>query len=1312
MAVTAQAESALSWLDFNTSDGLDMDREAVVEVIRSDGDGIVGRISIPGAWLEPVVVGENSFMQLSIPGFGFTDVIGAPRLPVVRSLLAVPDGVGVTARIDGQPQLLSTIDVGIGRSLVPLQASVPKLAGALEAAPLDYGLVYETDRFLPDTGVRVLEAGYADGQRLVMLEVAPIAYNPTAGLLSIYDTLTFELDFSGVASDAKGGSSIGDVLSGAAASSPDAPSMSLAPGEAATSAQRLLIVAHRDFTATMADFVAHKRAMGWDVDLVDTNTTGSTNSAIQRYIKLQYANMATRPDALLLVGDTDRIPHFRGFGPENPATDLYYTTMDGGDDWYPEFPVGRFSVVNATQLSAVIAKTIAYETSSTGSWTTEATFMAGNDNHRITEGTHNWVVDNYMDPLGYTSNKQYVATYGATTQDVRADFNNGSALGIFSGHGAETYWDDGPRFRQSDVRGLTNAGMYALIASFACDTGAYAYASSESLMETWLRTPNNGAVVAVGSSVDSYWDEDDILEKRLFDAIYDEDVAAFGSAWLRAKELYLEYYGPTNSTRGYFEMYNVMGDPTVKVLGIDLKITLPSELPLAYPGEPYEVALMAAGGREPYGWNLVEGSLPDGLTLDEATGIISGTPTALTEETFTIEITDADQISDRREFRLSVANRLRIVTPDELPHAQLGQPYSLTLEADGAESPYHWSLMGEGGYAETNPASGYLGGGTAMDWHDDDDSWRLTLPWAFSFYGNEYNSVNVSSNGFLDFASNSDEFDNTQAELLTNVRISPLWDDLKTDEPGKDIFVTQTDEYVAVRWQAVVYGGNLPVDFEAVLYRNGRIQFNYGQGNAGLSPTIGVSAGNGTDYTISSFSGATTIPDDVSAYFAYGGQLPPGLSLDEAAGRINGIPTSPGRFTATFQVQGSGNPRQTAINEFSLEVVEVRALMLFLPEMGTEGDGILSGEVHITSRVAEDSIVTLESDDLSEGSLPTTTVTILAGETSAPFDLRIEDDAILDGTQNITISASLDGYEGDSIMLAVADNETASLTVTLPRTVTEGDGLLVGQGRVSIDSVADEDVLVGLTSDDTSEATVAPTVVIPAGQSFTTFDIAVENDTRIDGTQTATISAHVENWTGGADTIEVVDDDDRITLLLPEEVWEGSGLLPAAGLLTIGGAFSVDLAISLESSDLSKLLVPVTLMMPAGETSAPFALVAIENNDYDGVQTVSITATAPGLVDQTAMIDVRDNDAHHFAVAPVASPQRADVAFDWTVTAKDVNDETIEIFDGVVGLSAFGDAGSLPIRIEGAEKSDPATHLPLEASTLPAASEGSKGSEG
>ena len=48
-------------------------------------------------------------------------------------------------------------------------------------------------------------------------------------------------------------------------------------------------------------------------------------------------------------------------------------------------------------------------------------------------------------------------------------------------------------------------------------------------------------------------------------------------------------------------------------------------LPDATEGQPYSQALQATGGTAPYTWAVVSGSLPAGLTLDPATGVISGT---------------------------------------------------------------------------------------------------------------------------------------------------------------------------------------------------------------------------------------------------------------------------------------------------------------------------------------------------------------------------------------------------------------------------------------------------------------------------------------------------------------------------------------------------------------------------------------------------------------------------------------------------------------------------------------------------------------
>ena len=73
--------------------------------------------------------------------------------------------------------------------------------------------------------------------------------------------------------------------------------------------------------------------------------------------------------------------------------------------------------------------------------------------------------------------------------------------------------------------------------------------------------------------------------------------------------------------------------------------------------------------------------------------------------------------------------------------------------------------------------------GVAQGWHADDAAFSLALPFAFPFYGTSYTSVQVSTNGFLQFTGAGDATSgaNSTTALADSVRIAPLWDDLRTD---------------------------------------------------------------------------------------------------------------------------------------------------------------------------------------------------------------------------------------------------------------------------------------------------------------------------------------------------------------------------------------------------------------------------------------------------------------------------------------------------------------------------------------------------
>jgi hypothetical protein len=63
--------------------------------------------------------------------------------------------------------------------------------------------------------------------------------------------------------------------------------------------------------------------------------------------------------------------------------------------------------------------------------------------------------------------------------------------------------------------------------------------------------------------------------------------------------------------------------------------------PLAYVGRAYSHTFVAAGGSPPFVFSLVSGSFPPGLTLDPATGVLSGVVTGSGVYTFVLEVMDS-----------------------------------------------------------------------------------------------------------------------------------------------------------------------------------------------------------------------------------------------------------------------------------------------------------------------------------------------------------------------------------------------------------------------------------------------------------------------------------------------------------------------------------------------------------------------------------------------------------------------------------------------------------------------------------------------
>ena len=542
---------------------------AVVNVVDSHWNSVEITFSMDGLQAHELKTDAGVFTQLSLDGNAFRGDEGEPRLPVMRRLVQIPYGADVDLEFDLDG--LRTESMG-DYPLIPVQPSIPKLPGALENAEFTINRsLYSQNRFLSEPEVRIQDIGYMRGNRLVVLEIAPVAYNPGANLLQFAESISIRLVLTGAdrelteQMDYRYYSAPFELFfeqkvinHGAYRNS----SFTFPP----PTPIGYMILNVADYTAAITPFVEWKTIQGYDVTVVEV-PSGATTATVKNLISDAYFNWPNPPSYVLLNGDTDTIPAFVGEA-SGSADDFEYTELEGPQFYLPDVMLGRFPIRSASDLENIIAKTLQWDmtTMPDKTYLKDQVYLASLDNHSLVEGTHEWCWETHIEPYD-PANNVYHPVYkrlGGTTSDFAFNVNEGRSLVCYSGHG----YGNGSgtaciHFVNSDVEALTNVDRYTHVMVLACGTNLHD--QTVSFGEKWLVVGNKGSVSYYGTSGNSYWTEDDDMQREIFrcqrlDLQYSLSAMYFAG-------LYEVYALGHSRAAWYYDIYNLMGDPSLTFHG-------------------------------------------------------------------------------------------------------------------------------------------------------------------------------------------------------------------------------------------------------------------------------------------------------------------------------------------------------------------------------------------------------------------------------------------------------------------------------------------------------------------------------------------------------------------------------------------------------------------------------------------------------------------------------------------------------------------------------------------------------------------------
>lgn len=559
------------------------------------------------------------FKEVGISGAGFVSESGKPLLPSFGRFIQLPPGCDY--KISSKKSKPVKFDDIL---ITPAQEQATDQAD--ETGEFEYDAkAYGKDTLYPADVVQVGEPQNLDDYKVITVHVRPLQYNAGKRQLVGYSNIKVTIKLIAKEADEEdmdefplmdpsvNREGYGNLILNPRRRIAERIPVNRIPGPIVKVIKprgpEFLIIYDHKLKSAAELLAGWKNRKGLITGTVSIATVGNSVDKIKKYIRSRRKFFWSRLRYVLLLGDVAAITSEERAG--NTTDHYYYTKKDAdnaNDCVLPWVSGGRIPVDSLDDAKAVVQQIIDYERTPPcdPDYYQRMTFAAYFQDDSPQDGRANRAyiktlegIRNHMTSIGFAVERVYVSNNPnpqeykdgtAVPAEVRnaivdgddatdmliSETSEGQLVVGHRDHGGVMGWSH-PSFTKDHLQSIRSR-YPSIFYSINCLTGRFDYNPSDSFAEDIMELKGGAPSLVAATELSGTWRNDSLM-KGLFDAMWPGVIAGFpstnasyaikhnrlGDILNYAKSFLLVAHGTNSGVKSHFEMYHVVGDPTLQL---------------------------------------------------------------------------------------------------------------------------------------------------------------------------------------------------------------------------------------------------------------------------------------------------------------------------------------------------------------------------------------------------------------------------------------------------------------------------------------------------------------------------------------------------------------------------------------------------------------------------------------------------------------------------------------------------------------------------------------------------------------------------